>query len=91
MQIETLITIISLGVVALGGIIGIVVAIIRGDIKNFIVSTMEEAEKMGISGADKLKYVIQKVKDKYKIMEVVLNVRKFIEYIISISKEINHK
>ena len=91
MDTGTLITIISLGVVALSGVVGIVIALVRGDIKNFIVSKMEEAEKMGMSGADKLKYVLQAVKDKYKIMEVVLNVRKFIEYIISISKEINHK
>ena len=91
MQIETIITLVSLGVVVLGGIIGIIVAIVRGDMKKFIVEKMEEAEKMGMSGKDKLNYVLLAVKEKYKVCELILNVKKFIEYIISISKNINSK
>ena len=91
MSVETIITLCTLGAVALGGIIGLIVALVRGDMKKFIVEQMEIAEKSGLSGKEKLAFVLKAVKDKYKIMEVVLNVKKFVEYIISISKQINTK
>lgn len=91
MSIETIITLCTLGVVALSGIIGLIVALVRGDMKKFIVEQMEIAEKSGLSGKEKLAFVLKAVKDKYKIMEIVLNVKKFVEYIISISKQINNK
>lgn len=91
MSVETLVSLIMLGAVILCGIITIVVAIVRGDMKKFIVEKMEEAEKMELGGKEKLEFVINAVKEKYKILELVLNVKKFIEYIISISKQINYK
>ena len=91
MSIETIISLVTLGVVALGGLFAIIVAIVRGDMKKFIEEKMIEAEKSGKTGSEKLAYVLEAVKEKYKVMEVVLNVRKFIESIISISKEINSK
>lgn len=91
MSIETIISLVTLGVVALGGLFAIIVAIVRGDMKKFIEEKMIEAEKSGKTGSEKLAYVLEAVKEKYKVMEVVLNVRKFIENIISISKEINSK
>ena len=91
MKIEMIISLVVLGVVVLAGLISIIVAIVRGDMKKFIVSKMEEAEKLKLSGEQKLKYVLQAVKEKYKVMELVLNAQKFVEYIISISKQINAK
>ena len=91
MSLEVIITIIALGIPCLGGIIAIVLAIVRGDMKKFIVEKMEEAEKSGMSGKEKLNFVIEAVKEKYKVLELVLNVKKFVEYIISISKNINAK
>lgn len=91
MQIETIISLVVLGVVILASLITIIVAIVRGDMKKFIVEKMEEAEKLELDGAKKLQYVLEAVKEKYKIMELVLNVKKFVEYIISITKEINAK
>ena len=91
MELETIISLVVLGVVVLAGLITIIVAIVRGDMKKFIVAKMEEAEKLELSGEQKLKYVLQAVKEKYKVMELVLNVKKFVEQIISITKEINAK
>ena len=91
MSVETIVTLIVLGVVALSGIISIIVAIIRGDMKKFIVEKMEEAEKSGKTGSEKLSFVIEAVKEKYKIARIILDVKKFIEYIIGITKEINTK
>lgn len=86
-----IISLIVLGVVCLAGVISIIVAIIRGDMKKFIEEKMAEAEKLSMSGQQKLEYVINAVKEKYKIPELVLNIKKFIENIIEISKQINYK
>ena len=91
MQLETIITLATLGVVAISGIVALVVSIVRGDMKKFIVEQMKIAEKSGMTGAKKLEYVLNRVKEKYKIVELVLNVKKFVEYVISISKNINSK
>lgn len=91
MSIETIISLVVLGVVVLAGLITIVVAIVRGDMKKFIVEKMEEAEKLDLDGAKKLEYVLKAVKDKYKILELIVNVKKFVEQIISITKQINYK
>ena len=91
MQLETIVTLVTLGVVALGGIATIIIALVRGELKKFVVEQMEIAEKSGMSGKEKLAFVLKAVKEKYKLAEVILNIRKFIEYIISISKNINSK
>ena len=91
MQIELLITLITLGATIVGGIIALIVAIKRGELKKFIIEKMEEAEKLELDGKKKLEYVLTAVNEKYKVMQLVLNVKKFIEYIISISKQINAK
>ena len=91
MNIETIILTVILGVVVLGGIVTIVVAIIRGDMKKYAEEKMVEAEKLELTGEKKLAYVLQSVKEKYKVLEVFLNCRKFIEHIIGLTKQINVK
>ena len=91
MSVEMIITLATLCVVALGGLFSIIVAIIRGDMKKFIEEKMVEAEKLELSGEKKLAYVLQAVKEKYKVVEVLLNCKKFIEHIITLSKQINAK
>ena len=91
MSTETIITLIALGVAIIGGLAGIIISIVRGDMKKFIVEKMEEAEKSGKSGKEKLAYVLEAVKEKYKVLELILNVQKFVETIIDISKQINSK
>ena len=91
MDIKTIITLIILGIVVVSGILAIIVAIVRGDMKKFIEEKMIEAEQQEMSGAKKLEYVLLAVKDKYKIFELFLNVKKFIEHIIAITKKINVK
>ena len=98
MSIETIITLVALGIACLSGIIGIVLAVVRGDMKKFIIEKMEEAEEKYKDVEDKneksklkLEYVINAVKEKYKVLDVILNIKKFVEYIISITKKINSK
>ena len=91
MQLETIIALIVLGATILASALGIVVAIVRGKMKEFIKEKMIEAEKLEMSGVKKLEYVLQAVKEKYKVLELALNVKKFIEQVISISKQINAK
>lgn len=91
MSQKEIILLVILGVICLIGIISIITAIVRGDMKKFIEEKMAEAEKLSMDGNQKLEYVINAVKEKYKILELVLNVKKFIEHIIEISKHINYK
>lgn len=84
--------------VTLALIIVLFVAIARGDMKKFIEEKMAEAEIKYESITDlnekaklKLTYVIEAVKEKYKIMTIILNVKKVIEHIIKLSKQINYK
>ena len=91
MQIETIITLIILGATILIGVLGIVLALVRGEMKKFIETKMIEAEALELSGEKKLEYVLVAVKEKYKVLEIVMNVRKFIEHIIALSKKINVK
>ncbi len=85
--------------VALGmAIVSAIIFIIRGKVKDYIVEKMEEAEKLYENETDpvkkstlKLKYVIEAVKEKYKIAALIVNIKKFVEKIIEITKQINHK
>ena len=91
MSTSEIIELISLGITAAGLIFSIVAAIVRGNMKDFIIKCMEDAERTGMSGKTKYEYVILQVKEKYKIAALLLNVRKFIEKVISVSKKINAK
>lgn len=91
MSQKEIISLVILGVICLIGIISIITAIVRGNMKKFIEEKMAEAEKLSMDGKQKLEYVINAVKEKYKIPELVLNIKKFIEHIIEISKRINYK
>ena len=91
MSLYEIIELIVLIVVTLALIAVVVVAIVRGDMKKFIEEKMAEAEKLELDGKHKLEYVIEAVKEKYKIMTIILNVKKVIEHIINISKQINYK
>lgn len=93
MTVETIITLIILGIAIIGGIASIIIAIVRGDMKKFIVEKMKEAGELykdlpkPEKSIKKLQYVLEAVKEKYKIAELFMNVRKFIEYIVSINNE----
>ena len=91
-----IIQLIVLIVVTLALIATVVVAIVRGDMKKFIEEKMAEAEKMFPKDmedyqAKRRNYVIEAFNEKYKIMTIILNVKKVIEHIIELSKQINYK
>lgn len=96
MTIETIITLIVLGATALGGVIALIIAIARGEVKKFIVEQMQIAEEKfkdlpkPQKSIEKLQFVIKAVKEKYKIASLILNIKKFVEYIINI-KNIGNK
>lgn len=90
MNTELIIELVVAGVLALIGIGAIIVAIVRGELKQFIVEQMRIAEEKfkdlpkPQKSIQKLQFVINAVKEKYKLAELILNVRKFIEYIVKI-------
>lgn len=91
MSKELLITLICAIVAAVGFIITLVTSIRSGSLKQFILEKMEEAEKSGKSAVEKLDYVIQAVKEKYKILAFIINIKKIVEILISFSKQVNYK
>ena len=90
---ELLTTLIMLGATIVVGIVVIIFAIVRGDMKNFIIAKMEEAGEKYKDlqkperSLKKLDYVIDAVKEKYKLGELFLNIKKFIEYVVSINNK----
>ena len=90
---ELLTTLIMLGATIVVGIAVIIFAIVRGDMKNFIIAKMEEAGEKYKDlqkperSLKKLDYVIDAVKEKYKLGELFLNIKKFIEYVVSINNK----
>lgn len=92
MTVTEIIELISLIVTTLGLIVSIVTAIVKGNLKNFILEKMQEAEaKQELTGEQKLMFVIEEVKNKYKIITIIMNIKKFIEKVISVTKKINYK
>lgn len=91
MSMTEIIELISLGITALGLIITLATAIIKGRLKEFIIEKMEEAEASGKSGDEKLLSVINAVKEEYKIAAILMNIREFVEKVIKVTKKINAK
>ena len=87
-QIKLLIALIILGVMIIGAIVLIVVSIVRGDMKEYIKECMAEAEELykdlpkPEKSKKKLQYVIDKVKEKYKLASLFLNIKKFVEMMV---------
>lgn len=96
MSIKEIIELCVLGAVVLGGIIAIIVAVVRGEMKDFVVKQMDIAEEKfkdlpkPQKSIEKLQFVIKAVKEKYKIASLILNITKFVEYIVNI-KNIGNK
>ena len=97
MDIKAIISFIILGVLVIGGIVGIIVAIARGDVKKFIQEKMAEAEELykdmpkPQKSKAKLEYVIEAVNEKYKISKLFINVKKFIEQAVEFFNSMNGK
>lgn len=87
-----LVSAIIAGAIALILIIAILWSICRGELQKYIVEKMNEAEKKYADlpkperSKKKLAYVLNAVKEKYRLPELFLNVKKFIEYIVSMTK-----
>lgn len=91
MSIEEIILIFAVLVAIVSGVVSIIIAGVKGEIKTFIEEKMVEAEKLSLSGNEKYQYVVDKVKENYKLGELLVNVKKFVEHIIELSKKINFK
>ena len=93
MSIREIVELIVIGVLVLVGIGAIVIVIVRGKLKDFIKEQMAIAEekfkdlKKTEKSIRKLTFVLEAVKEKYKLAELVLNTRKFIEKIVDIYKD----
>lgn len=90
-QVSMIIGLISLAVGLIGTIIGWVISIRKGQLKTFVEEMMMEAEAKQMTGEQKLNYVLEKVKEKYKVLAFIESARQFVEELIKFSKKVNHK
>lgn len=91
MSVEAIITIIVMGVALVSSLVILIVALCKGNLKNFIQEKMIEAEQTGKSGKEKLEYVLQAVREKYKLKVIMDFAKKLIEILIDFSKKVNSK
>ena len=82
MSIREIIELVALIITTLGLIGTLFGAISRGQLKEFIIEKMEEIEDSGKSSVEKLEYVINAVKEKYKILTIIINIQKFVEKVL---------
>jgi len=91
MSVLEIVELIILIITTLGLVVTLITAILKGKLKEFIIEKMEEAETQELTSASKLEFVISAVKEKYKILTIILNVKTFIEKVIEVTKNINYK
>ena len=95
MPTAEIVELVSLGITIIGLISSIIVAVRSNKLKEFVLQKMEEADekfkdlKKPEKSIKKLEYVMNAVKDKYKILSLIVNVKEFIEKIIDATKKIN--
>lgn len=84
MSIREIIELVIMAFVIISAIATIVISIKKGEMKDFIVTKMGEAEKLYDTlpkpekSYKKLEYVINAVKEKYKIISLFYNIKDFI-------------
>lgn len=91
MSIDAIITLVFAVIAVVGILVTIITAIRSGSLKEFILDKMAEAETMFTKPEEKLNYVIEAVKKKYKILSLIINIKVIIETLISFSKRVNYK
>jgi len=91
MEIREIIEIIALCISTVGLITTLFTAITKGKLKEFVIQKMEEVETKELTSVEKFDYVVNAVKEEYKILAILINIETFIEKVIDISKKINYK
>lgn len=87
-QIKLLVALIILGVLIIACVATFIIALVNGEVKEYIKQCMAEAEELykdlpkPEKSKKKLQYVIEKVKEKYKFASLFVNIKKFVEKMI---------
>ena len=91
MEVREIIELVCLCISTVGLITTLFTAITKGKLKEFVIQKMEEVETKELTSVEKFDYVVNAVKEEYKILAILINIETFIEKIIDISKKINYK
>ena len=91
MSVNEIIELVIMGLGLISFILAFVIEIRKGNVKEFILEKMKEAEEKFEKGEDKLQYVIDEVGKKYKLFKFILDTKSFVEKIIDATKKINVK
>lgn len=89
MNDNALATIIALAIVVIILVVIVIIEIFNGTAKNFILTKMTEAEKMYPKNVDnyqnkRMTYVVEAVKERYKIVAIFVNVKKFVTFVCTL-------
>ena len=97
MSREQIALIITLAVFVVAGIATIIVALVRGKITKFVKEKMAEAEERFKElpkperSVKKLEYVVNAVKEEYKLAELFINIKKLVEELVRFFNSMNGK
>lgn len=97
MEFKDIIYLIVLGSIILIGLATIIYSLIRGEIKKYVIECMKQADFIykdlpkPEKSIKKLEYVVKYVSEKYGIVKLFLNIRKFVEKIIEIANSLQNK
>ena len=91
MEVREIIELVCLCISTIGLITTLFTAITKGKLKDFVIQKMEEVETKELTSVEKFDYVVNAVKEEYKILAILINIETFIEKVIDISKKINYK
>lgn len=91
MSVTEILTLVIMGLGLISTIIGWVISIKKGDMKQDILQYIEESEAKGGTSEEKLQYVMNKVAEKYKVFKFILDTKSFVEKIIALTKKVNVK
>lgn len=93
MPIREIIELVFMALAIISAVATIIIAIRNGEMKDFIIEKMDEAEKKyedlpkPEKSYKKLEYVLNAVKEKYKLISLFFDIKDFIERIVKINKD----
>lgn len=93
MPIREIIELAFMALAIISAIVTIIISIRNGEMKDFIIAKMEEAEKLYDNlpkpekSYKKLDYVINAVKEKYKLISLFCDIKTFIEKVVKATKK----
>ena len=90
-EIKELVLLITAIISLIVSIVTIISSAVKNNLSAFVREKMQEAEASGLTGSQKLEFVLEAVKEKYKFKQLVNLAKELVEKLIEFSKKVNAK